>query len=83
MKPDQQHGKWSEFCVRVSFKHNRGSFGIKYEHQGVFRFCAQSPHDARAVAGHYVKGATFTIDTTRIVEVVAFVPVLGEVAKWA
>lgn len=62
--------KTKEFTVRVALRINRGSFGIKYDRQGEFRFCAQSAHDARAIAGYHVKGSVSTIDTTRMVEVV-------------
>jgi hypothetical protein len=68
-------GPWWEFTINLTLKVNRGSFGIKYERQGEFRFCAQSSEAARAVAGHYVKGSTGTIDTTRLVEVVSSIPV--------
>jgi hypothetical protein len=67
--------RWKEFIVRVTLKINRGSFGIKYDRQGEFRFCAQSAFDARAIAGYHVKGSRSTIDTTRMVEVVDSVPV--------
>lgn len=56
-----------------------GSFGIQYDRQGEFRFCAESAHDARAVAGHHVKGVVSSINTTRMVEIVGAVRVSREV----
>lgn len=67
--------QWIEYTVNVTLKINRGSFGIKYERQGEFTFCAQSRSDAVAIAGHHVSGAVSTIDTTRMVEIVGFIPV--------
>jgi hypothetical protein len=68
-----------EYTVKVTLKINNGSFGIKYKPQGEFIFCAQSRSDAVAIAGHHVKGATRSIDTTRIVEIVGSVSVSREV----
>ncbi len=62
--------RFKEFTVNVTLKINEGSFGIKYERQGEFRFCALNQRDAMAHAGYHVKGATSTIDTTRMVRVV-------------
>jgi hypothetical protein len=70
--------RWYEYTVSITLKVNKGSFGIKYEHQGEFRFCAQSPADARSIAGHSAKGATRSIDVTKIVEIVGCVPVSKE-----
>lgn len=67
--------RWYEFTINVTIKTNEGSFGINYDRQGEFNLCAQSPHDARAIAGHHVKGAVSTIDTTRMVEVVSSIPI--------
>lgn len=64
---------YTQFTVRVTLKHNNGSFGIKYERLGEFVFCAQSVPDARAIAGPHVKGSKRSIDTTRMVEVVGAV----------
>lgn len=71
--------RWYEFAVNITLKVNNGSFGIKYDRQGEFRFCAQSAHDARAIAGHHVKGAVSSIDTTQMVQIVGAVPVRREV----
>lgn len=71
--------RWYEFTVKVTLKINNGSFGIKYDRQGEFIFCAQSRSDAVAIAGHHVKGGVSTIDTTRIVEIVGSVSVSREV----
>jgi hypothetical protein len=62
--------RWREFTVSVTLKINEGKFGIKYERQGEFRFCALNERDACACAGYHVKGAKSTIDTTRMVEIV-------------
>jgi len=70
--------RWYEFTVNVTLKINEGSFGIKYERQGEFSFCAQSAHDARAIAGRSVKGATRSIDVARMVELVGMVSVSRE-----
>ena len=70
--------RWIEYTVRITLKTNEGSFGIRYEHQGEFRCCAQSSHDARAIAGPHVPGATRSIDVTRMVEIVSSVPVSRE-----
>jgi len=67
--------QWKEFTVSVTRKINSGTFGIKYDRQGEFTFCAKSADDARAIAGHHVKGAMSTIYTTRMVEVVGSIPV--------
>ena len=67
--------RWRQFTIRITIKINQGSFGIKYDRQGDFTFCAQSADDARAIAGHHVKGAMSTIHTTRMVEVVGSIPV--------
>lgn len=64
-----------EFTVNVTVKTDRGSFGPYYDRQGEFTFCAQSAHDARAIAGRRVKGSVSTIDTTRMVEVVGSIPI--------
>lgn len=66
--------QWIEYTVNVTLKINRGSFGIKYERQGEFTFCAQSRSDAVAIAGHHVKGERTPIDVTRMVQVVGAVP---------
>ena len=70
MRPD-----WREFTVNVTIKINEGSFGIKYERQGEFRFCAASRKDAVAQSGYHVKDSKSTIDTTRMVEIVGSVSV--------
>ena len=67
--------RWIEFEVNITLKINRGSFGIEYERQGTFRFCAQSERDAVAIAGHHVKDAKTSIDVTRMVQVVGAIPV--------
>jgi len=67
--------RFKEFTVNVTLKINQGSFGIKYERQGQFRFCALNERDAVAHAGYLVKGAKRTIDTTRMVEIVGSVSV--------
>jgi hypothetical protein len=67
--------RFKEFTVNVTLKINEGKFGIKYERQGQFRFCARSERDAVAYAGYHVKGAKSTIDTTRMVRVVDSIPV--------
>lgn len=69
--------KWIEFTVNVTLKHNLGAFGVKHEHLGEFVFCAQSGSNAGALAGPFTAGAKRLIDTTRIVEVVGSVSVLG------
>lgn len=69
---------WYEFAVNVTLKVNEGRFGIRYERQGEFRFCAQRS-DAVAIAGHFTKGATRSISTTKTVEIVGMVPVSREV----
>lgn len=71
--------KWYEFTVNLTLKINRGSLGIKYDHQGEFIFCAQSPHHARSIAGYHVKDSVSTINTTRIVEIVGSIRVSREV----
>jgi hypothetical protein len=68
------NNRWIEYAINVTLKINRGSFGIKYDRQGEFRFCARSRSDAVAIAGHHVKGAATSIDTTRMVEIVGAVP---------
>lgn len=73
------NNKYYEFSVRVTLKHNNGTFGIKYERLGEFVFCAQSAADARAIAGPSTAGAKRSIDTTRMVEVVGVVSVSREV----
>jgi hypothetical protein len=75
---DVSHNRWYELTVNVAFKINRGSFGIKHDRHGEFTFCAQSPADARAIAGHHVKGAKCSIDTTRMVEIVDFMAISRE-----
>lgn len=67
--------RFKEFTVNVTLKTNHGSFGIKYERQGEFRFCALNERDAVAHASYHVKGVTSTIDTTRMVEIVGTVSV--------
>lgn len=68
---NNQH--WHQYAVDVTIKINEGSFGIKYDRQGQFTFCAPSAADARAIAGHHVKGEQFSIDMTRIVEIVGLI----------
>lgn len=75
--------RWYEFTVNVTIKRNEGSFGINYDRQGEFRFCAKSRDDARAIAGHHVTGATHSIDTTRMIQIVDSVPVPWEVVELA
>lgn len=67
--------RWIEFEISIVHKISRGSFGIKYERQGAFRFCAQSVPHAVAIAGYHVKGAKTSIDVTRMVQVVGAIPV--------
>jgi len=74
LNDEKQLLPWKEFTVRVALKVNLGSFGIKYERQGDFTFCARSRDDATAIAGHHVKGEKFSIDQTRIVEIVGSLP---------
>lgn len=74
-KPLTELRYWCEFTIRVTLKINRGSFGMKYDRQGEFTFCARSRNDARAIAGHHVKGERFSIDTTRIVEIVGAISI--------
>lgn len=69
------NNRWIECEISIVHKINRGSFGIKYERQGTFRFCARSEDDAVAVAGHHVMGATTSIDTSQMVQVVGAIPV--------
>lgn len=76
---DSRNQRWYEYAVNVTLKINEGSFGIDYDYQGEFNFCAQSPHDARAIAGYHVKDSVSNVDTTRIVEIVGKVPVSREV----
>jgi hypothetical protein len=71
--------KYYEYTINVTVKTNNGSFGIKYDYQGEFNFCAQSPHDARAIAGHHVKDAVSNVDSTRLVEILSYTPVKREV----
>jgi hypothetical protein len=70
--------RWYEFAVNITLKINNGSFGIRYERQGEFRFCAQRS-DAAAIAGHFTKGAMKSISTTKMVQIVGMVPVSREV----
>ncbi len=65
--------RWIEFCVNVTVKINRGSFGIKYERYGEFRFCAQSHSDAVSLAASNVKG-----EGERMVHVVGAIPLPPE-----
>lgn len=73
---------YTQFTVNVTLKHV-SKFGIKYDRLGEFVFCAQSAADARAIAGPSTAGATRSIDTTRMVEVVGSVSVSREVFPMA
>jgi len=75
--------RWLEFTVRITPKHNFGSFGIRHERLGEFRFCAQSREDAIAIAGPFTKGATRSISTEKLVEVAGCVPVRWEEVELA
>lgn len=71
--------RWYEFTINVTVKTNNGSFPVTYDRQGEFNFCARSVLDAVAIAGHRVKDAASTIDTTRMVEILSYSPVSREV----
>lgn len=71
--------RWYEFAVNVTLKINNGSFGIRYERQGEFIFCAKSRHDAVAIAGYFTKGAMRSVSTTKMVQIVGMVAVSREV----
>ena len=65
--------RWIAFTVNVTVKINRGTFGIKYERYGEFRFCAQSRSDAVALAASNVRG-----EGERMVRVVGAIPLPPE-----
>lgn len=75
--------RWIEFTVQITLKINEGSFGIHFDRQGEFRFCAQSREDARAIAGHWVKGATRSFNIEKLVQIVDSNPVPWEVVELA
>jgi hypothetical protein len=61
---------WIEFTVSITVKINRGTFGIKCERYGEFKFCAQSRSDAVTLAAGNVKGPG-----ERMVQVVGAIPI--------
>lgn len=74
-KPLTEMRYWHEFTIGVTLKINQGKFGIRYDRQGEFTFCARSRDDARAIAGHHVKGERFSIDTTRMIEIIGAISI--------
>lgn len=75
--------RWLEFTIRITLKHNLGSFGIQHDRLGEFKFCAQSREDAIAIAGPFTPGAMRPISTEKLVEVVEYVPVPWAVVELA
>jgi|ERR1051326_517118 hypothetical protein len=67
------NNRWIEFTVNVTVKINRGTFGIKYERYGEFRFCARSRSDAVTLAASNVRG-----EGERMVQVVGAIPLPPE-----
>lgn len=75
--------QWIDVTVNVTIRQNLGSFGISYDRQGEFRFCARSREEAVGIAGHFVKGATRPISDVRMAQIVGYVPVPWEVVEMA
>ena len=75
--------RWLDFTVSITLKHNLGSFGIRREYLGEFRFCAKSRAEAVTIAGLFTKDESLSIDTQKLVEIVGSVPVPWEEVELA
>lgn len=67
------NNRWFEYIVNVTVKINRGTFGIKYERLGEFRFCSTTPHEASLAAAQNVRPREF--GETVMTEIVSAVSV--------